>query len=250
MQPVRKAPALVSIRGRSRMSGIWVAGNAIVVLTSLVTMYCLYYLRVPAAGPRWPWASATIIAVTAVITGLQFAYPALLDALRRNPDGQMWRLVTPIFVQADGVTQAALNGFLALIFLPVAERLYGNGLWLVYFGPGVVYQIVNLMLFPDNGAGSSSAIFGVMGAMHAYVLRHTIGWPASSAAPLSIGKPFMVISAISLAAAVVLAIFRDGHGWGLLTGVLFSLLLLRPKRPTDGSAAHTEPQRSTPSNQT
>ena len=43
---------------------------AVVVLTSLVIMYYLYYLRVPAAGRRWPWVSATIIAVTAVITGL------------------------------------------------------------------------------------------------------------------------------------------------------------------------------------
>ena len=205
------------------MSGVWIAGNAVVVVTSLVIMSYLYYLRIPAAGRRWPWASATIIGVTAVLTGLQFAYPGLLDALRRDPnglsDGEVWRLVTPVFVQSSGVTQAALNAFLALVFLPVTERLYGKGLWLVYFGPGVVYQIVNLMLFPDNGSGSSSAIFGAMGAMHAYVLRHK-----------QIDRPFMVISMVSIAAAVVLAIFRDGHGWGLLAGALFSLLLLRPKR--------------------
>ena len=232
------------------MSGIWLAGNAVVVVTSLVIMYYLYYLRVPAAGRRWPWASATIIAITAVVTGLQFAYPGLLDALRRDADGlldgEVWRMVTPIFVQSNGVTQAVLNGFLALVFLPLAERLYGDGLWLVYFGSGVVYQIVNFMLFPDNGAGSSSAIFGVMGAMHAYVLRHTTGRPASSASPPQIDKPFMVVSTVSIAAAVVLAIFRDGHGWGLLAGVLFSLLLLRPKRAMTGRAAQTEPPRDTP----
>ncbi|HEX6685084.1 MAG TPA: rhomboid family intramembrane serine protease [Candidatus Limnocylindrales bacterium] len=218
------------------MSGIWIAGNAVVVFTSLVIVYLLYYLRVPAAGRRWPWVSATIIAVTAALTGLQFAYPGLLDALRRDPDGlldgEVWRIVTPIFVQSDGATQAALNAFLALAFLPLVERLYGNGLWLVYFGPGVVYQIVNFTLFPDHGAGSSSAIFGAMGAMHAYVLRRRV----------QVGKPFMVVSAVPVAAAVVLAIFRDGHGWGLLAGALVALLLLRSRRAMAGRPAQPEPQ--------
>ncbi|GAA1813178.1 hypothetical protein GCM10009682_37950 [Luedemannella flava] len=219
------------------MSGIWVAGNAVVVLTSLVITSYLYHLRVPAVGRRWPWVSATIIAVTAVVTGLQFASPGLLDALRRDPDGlldgEVWRLVAPLFVQPHGVTQVVLNGFLALIFLPVAERLYGNGLWLVYLGPGVVYQIVNVTLFPDNGGGSSTAIFGAMGAIHAYVLRHGAG----SAPSPRIDKPFMVISSISVAAAVVLAVFRDGHGWGLLAGALFALAFLRPDRPVAGRRA-------------
>jgi len=232
------------------VSGIWLAGNAVVVITSLVIMYYLYYLRVPAAGRRWPWVSATIIAVTAVVTGLQFAYPAVLDALRRDADGlldgEVWRMVTPIFVQSNGVTQAVLNGFLALVFLPVAERLYGNGLWLVYIGSGVVYQIANVMLFPDNGAGSSSAIFGAMGAMHVYVLRHAIGQLADSDSPPRIDKPFMVISAVPIAAAVVLAIFRDGHGWGVLAGALFSLLFLRPGRTAAGRAARSKPRRDTP----
>jgi membrane associated rhomboid family serine protease len=215
------------------VSGIWIAGNAVVVSTSLVIMSYLYRLRVPAAGRRWPWASATIIAVTAIITGLQFARPGVLEAFRRDADGlldgEVWRLLTPIFVQAGGVTQVLLNAFLALAFLPLVERLYGAGLFLVYFGSGVVYQTANLMLFPDNGSGSSSAIFGAMGAMHAYVLRHAIGRPAGSVSPPRIDKPFVVISTLPIAAAVVLAVFHDGHGWGVLAGALFSLLLLRPK---------------------
>lgn len=223
------------------MNPIWIAGNAVVVSSSLVIMSYLYYSRVPAAGRRWPWASATIIAVTALFTGLQFAFPGLLEAFRRDADGllsgEVWRLVTPVVVQSNGVTQVVLNAFLALAFLPLAERLFGAGLFLVYLGPGLVYQIVNLMLFPDNGSGSSTAIFGAVGAMHAHVLRHAIGRPAGSAAAPRIEKPFMVISMVSLAAAVVLAIARDGHGWGVLTGALFSLLLLRPKRATAGQVA-------------
>jgi hypothetical protein len=51
-------------------------------------------------------------------------------------------------VQANGITQVVLNAFLALVFLPVAERLYGKGLWLVCLGSGVVSQIVNYMFVP------------------------------------------------------------------------------------------------------
>jgi rhomboid protease GluP len=146
-------------------------------------------------------------------------------------DGEVWRLVTPMLVQPNGELQAVLNAFLALVFLPLAERLYGNGLWFVYIGSGVVSQVVNALFFPDLGGGSSSAIFGVMGAMHAYVLRHGLGRPDSSASPPRIEKPFLVVSSLSVAGAVVLAIFHDGHGVGLLTGALLSLLL-RPRRRT------------------
>lgn len=54
---------------------------------------------------RWPIATLSILAVTAVPTELQFPFPAVRRVLWRDPDalaaGQWWRLVTAPFLQSD-----------------------------------------------------------------------------------------------------------------------------------------------------
>jgi hypothetical protein len=53
----------------------------------------------------WPVATAAVLAVTVVLTVLQFPFPQVRLALWPDPDalaaGQWWRLVTPLFVQYD-----------------------------------------------------------------------------------------------------------------------------------------------------
>lgn len=51
---------------------------------------------------RWPIATVSVLAVTAVLTVLQFPFPQVRLDLWRDPDalaaGQWWRLVTPLLV--------------------------------------------------------------------------------------------------------------------------------------------------------
>jgi rhomboid protease GluP len=92
---------------------------------------------------RWPIATVSVLAVTVVLTVLQFPFPGVRLALWRDPDalaaGQWWRLVTPLFVQYDAwwqivVVFALLAGLGALV-----ERVFGPAyLLLLYFGCGVV----------------------------------------------------------------------------------------------------------------
>jgi membrane associated rhomboid family serine protease len=119
------------------------------------------------------------------------------------------------------------------MLLPMAERLYGGrGLLVVYVGAGLAGQAASAWWDPTGG-GSSPAIFGVIGALLAYVVRHGLGWPASSASLPAIGTPFVVIAGLGLLAGPLLALFRDGHGPGLIAGALLSLLLLRPRAVRD-----------------
>src|SRR5262245_28112896 len=114
------------------MNPAWIVTNAVVVVASLVCMSYLYYACRPVARPNLPVLSALVIGVTAIVSGLQFVYPEILTALNRDPDavraGELWRLVTALFVQPDGIPQCVLNGFLLLAFMPAAERLYGKGI--------------------------------------------------------------------------------------------------------------------------
>lgn len=216
---------------------VWIVGNAVAVQATVITMSYLFYLGVLTRGWRWPWTSTAIITVTALVTGLSFADPDLLALLRRDTDsllaGQVWRVITPLFVQPYGLVQVVLIGTLMLMLVPLAERLYGSrGLLVVYFGAGLIGQIASAWWDPTGG-GSSPAIFGVIGALLTYVVRHGLGWPASSASPPAISKPFVVIASLGLLAGPLIALFQDGHGPSIIAGALLSLLLLQPRPVED-----------------
>ena len=199
----------------------WIFSNAVAVVTTLVCMSYLYYACRPVPRRRLPVFSILVIGVTAVVSGLQFVYPGVLAALQRDPDairaGELWRLATALFVQPNGISQALANGFLILTFMPAAERLYGRNLLVVYFGAGLVGQIVNY--FWDSGTGgSSTAIFGVMGSLLVYIIRHR----------RALLLPFAFIASAGLLSAAVMLASRDGHGVGLVVGASIASMLPLP----------------------
>jgi membrane associated rhomboid family serine protease len=176
---------------------------------------CRLYLRLRRTGSsRFPVASVALIGVTALITSLQFVFPEILEGLRRNGQalrsGEWWRLVTPLFVQADGWVQCVVNGIGGLILLPLGEKLYGKKLLALYFIPGVVGEIVAYTRH-SNGAGSSLSICGVVGGIF------TFAW-----ADRSEQLRFTVVLAIAgLCAAAVLS-FGDLHGPPILAGAILA----------------------------
>src|SRR5215213_891616 len=97
---------------------------------------------------RFPIATAAVLSITIVITGLQLIYPAVLDALRRNPvalaAGEWWRLITPLFVHSDGWVQIVFNLVGIAVVGPPIERLFGTWRWLaLYFITGAVAEVIS-----------------------------------------------------------------------------------------------------------
>ena len=77
-----------------------------------------------------------------------------------------WRLVTATFVHV-GLLHLALNMWCLLTLGPIAERVFGRGLFfLLYLVSGVAGSATSLLVHPlIVGAGASGAIFGVAGAL-------------------------------------------------------------------------------------
>lgn len=200
------------------MQQIWIVGNGLIIISSIICMSYLYQFDWRNPKSRWPLLSVLIIGITILITGLQFIFPEILSLFRRNYQGLMagewWRMITPLFVQPQGWMQCFSNAFFLLAFVPLAERLYGKGLLALYFIPGIAGQIVNYLWSPDGG-GSSTAAFGVMGGLFVYIIRHRSLIP----------RFYISIAIAAFCAAAVLGFFRDGHGPALLVGACVATIL-------------------------
>jgi membrane associated rhomboid family serine protease len=195
-------------------------------ITMTSTMFCMGYLY----QVRWresvygkPVLSIMLIVITAVITTLQFLFPDILPVLTRNKEallsGEWWRLITPLFVQPYGLWQCFFNGCFMIVFLPIAEKLYGKKILLLYFIAGLVGQLFNY-LWDRGGGGSSTAIYGVMGSLliYMYCYRKEFPWP------------YFALSIAGICGAIVLFFVKDGHAPGLLTGALLGALLIIGKK--------------------
>ena len=168
---------------------------------------------------RVPVITLVIIGSTAFVTGLQFVFPEVLTALRRNPQalaaGEWWRMVTPLFVHAYGGWHACVNGIAAIVFCPLAERLYGKKVWILYFVPGVVGQIFGYLWSP-NTAGASLGIAGVMGGLLAFVVLHR----------RELSRSAQLFAMSGIAGAVALCFWRDIHGPPTVIGILLAGMII------------------------
>jgi rhomboid protease GluP len=162
---------------------------------------------VPARRSRqvraWPVATAAVLAVTTVLTVLQFPFPGVRLALWRDPHalaaGQWWRLVTPLFVQDDRVWQIVVVLALVAGIGVLVERIYGHGRWLLlYLVCGVVGQAFAYRWAPPD-AGASVAGAGLLGALCAWLLSPAgprlarvrvwgVVWPLAGVALTAVGE--------------------------------------------------------------
>ncbi|HEX9940521.1 MAG TPA: rhomboid family intramembrane serine protease [Thermoanaerobaculia bacterium] len=86
--------------------------------------------------------------------------------------GQYWRLVASMFLHI-GFFHLLVNGWALYQLGALFEILLGSGwLLLVYFISGIAGSITSVMFSrADLSAGASGAIFGLMGALIAFLLK-------------------------------------------------------------------------------
>jgi rhomboid protease GluP len=168
---------------------------------------------------RFPLATIALCCLVAIPSLLQFPFPRLFYALRRDGDlilhhGELWRLVTALVVQ-DGGTAGLIGNLLVLVLVGVvAERIWGS--WRVlalFFGTGVLSEFVGLA-WQLIGAGNSVANFGLAaGVLLCCILR------ASAILP-------RVLAVFGIASGFGLLALRDIHGAALTIGLCLSAGLL------------------------
>ncbi|HEY0512162.1 MAG TPA: rhomboid family intramembrane serine protease [Thermoanaerobaculia bacterium] len=129
-----------------------------------------------AFGRRTPVTTVLLIAI-AVVYVLQLATGDSLTELGANYGpavraGQYWRLVTSMFLHGS-ILHLALNAWALYQLGALFELLLGSSrMLLVYFVTGIAGSLASDVFAQRPSVGASGAIFGLMGALIAFLLRH------------------------------------------------------------------------------
>jgi membrane associated rhomboid family serine protease len=176
-------------------------------------------VRVAGENSRLPFATIALCCLVAIPSLLQFPFPRVLFALRRDGDlilhhGEVWRLVTSLVVQ-DGGMAGLIGNLLVLVLVGVvAERMWGS--WRVlalFFGTGILSECVGLAWQP-LGAGNSVGNFGLAsGVLLCCLLRAT-------------AIPPRVLATAGIVSGLALLFARDIHGGAVAIGLCLSAGLL------------------------
>lgn len=181
-------------------------------------------------------AISTLLFVAAAVSAGELAEP-LPDNVLKNwgaSSGELsrphggWRLFASIFVHA-GMLQLLFNGWTLLDLGRFMERVLGSiGFVLVFIVTGFCANLASLVVQPDHLiAGSTGAIFGLLGALAGFVLRFRPAFPPGALARLRKSVPAFIAFNVGYGLIVKNLHSADYLG-GLLCGLVCGLLLARP----------------------
>lgn len=146
-------------------------------------------------------------------------------------DGQWWRLISAQFLHEDPFHLIA-NMWVLLNVGRLARQLYGSAAFLaLYFGAGVCGYVTSIAWNPGAVAiGASGAVFGVLGAFLAFLLRQRAQLPAALLRAHWLSTLVFVV--FNLITGVVQPnIDNAAHVGGLLSGLALGALMARPLLP-------------------
>jgi membrane associated rhomboid family serine protease len=171
-----------------------------------------------------------LIAVTASVFALQYLSQQLLgfDAvleygLKDNQlilAGQLWRLITPVFIHA-GLLHLFVNMYSLFALGPAVERFFGPPRYLsVYLLSGINGVIFSLAFSTVPSVGASGAIFGLLGALATFLYLHRPVFGRGGGMML---RQLVIVGALNLLASLTPGIDLWGHVGGLVAGVACTL---------------------------
>jgi len=160
-------------------------------------------------------------------TRVLVAFGAKVNVLILN--GQYWRLFTAMFIHI-GVFHLLFNLYALYIFGPLVEGYFGHlRFTIIYILAGLFGSLASYAMSPAISAGASGAIFGLIGAVTVYFLKHHQNFGQRGRAML---QNMAVIIVINLAFGFVgRGIDNWGHIGGLIGGIAIAWGLLPRYQP-------------------
>jgi len=178
-----------------------------------------------------PVVSYTLLVVTILVYMLQLLSSSLLGydlpvalGMKVNDliaQGQIWRLFTPMFLHG-GILHIGFNMYALFVLGPGLERYFGSSRFLaLYLLSGFAGNVMSFAFSPANSLGSSTAIFGLLGAQGVFVYRNREIFGGFARRALT---NVVWIAAVNLLIGLTPGIDNWGHLGGLIGGTVFAWL--------------------------
>lgn len=136
--------------------------------------------------------------------------------------GQVWRLITPIFVHG-GSYHLLINMYSLYAIGPAVEQFFGHTRSLVvYVLCAISGSLLSLAFSSADSVGASGAIFGFLGALGGFLFLHRNAFGSFGRAQL---RQIIVVALINLGIGFMPGIDNWGHLGGLLCGLAMSFLI-------------------------
>ena len=187
-------------------------------------------LRVPFPTRR-PLVAYALLGICVIVYLLQLAtqqwlgsdWPFIIGVKWNEgiQHGELWRLFTPMFLHGS-IYHILFNMYALANIGPGLERHYGHGRFLgLYLLGGFGGNVVSFLLSPNLSLGSSTAIFGLLGAegVLLYHNRRMFGGMAQRAL-----SNVILIAVVNLVIGMSPGIDNWGHVGGLIGGTSFAWL--------------------------
>jgi rhomboid protease GluP len=138
--------------------------------------------------------------------------------------GQVWRLVTPIFIHI-GIVHLAFNTYAVYVFGTQIERTFGSMRYAaIYLLSGIAGVLGSFAFSPHPSAGASGAIFGLIGTEAAFFYRYRRAFGQSGQQRL---YNILIVIGYNLAFTFAASnIDVWGHLGGLLAGTVLGWWLM------------------------
>ncbi len=183
-------------------------------------------VRMPSSRPT---VTYTILGLTALVFIFQLASDSILGydwpvyyGVKVNEliqAGELWRLFTPMLLHGSFL-HIGFNMYALYILGPGLERHFGHGRFLLlYLLGGFAGNVVSMTFTAAPSLGSSTAIFGIIGAQGVFAYRNQKVF--GSAARRSL-RSVINIAAINFVIGLSPGIDNWGHMGGLVAGLAFT----------------------------
>jgi rhomboid protease GluP len=135
--------------------------------------------------------------------------------------GQFWRFITPVLLHGS-ILHIGFNMYALYIIGPSLERRFGHVRFLLlYLICGFAGNVTSFIFSSAPSLGSSTAIFGLIGAQGVFIYRNRQMFAGRARAALT---QIAFIAILNLAIGTTPGIDNWGHVGGLSAGLLFTWL--------------------------
>jgi rhomboid protease GluP len=176
-----------------------------------------------------PVLAYTIMGITILVYLLQMASQYLIGSdipmiwgMKSNDvivQGQYWRLITPVLLHGS-ILHLVFNMYALNIFGPNLEKNMGHWRFLaLYLIGGLGGNVASFILSTSPSLGSSTAIFGLLGAEGVFLYQNKKLFGRTAQRAL---VNIITVAVINLVIGMSPGIDNWGHVGGLLGGVAFS----------------------------